>query len=478
MRSLALRCTSLTALFVLLHLFVYPAIAQESPPGEQGARARDSGSAAIGGAHSRFSLWRTTAFEWRTNPTGGGVSHVADDLLASWRKSWGNLVVVGRKSMDRRYIANIGKANIFADSGATIMGHVVEGNIDSALVAGTNELAKSGVAYVGAKAFGGLGATYGFALAGPPGMMVGGLIGAAGGAAAAVWGYNVTVSGTVIQTLEGWQNEDRKYYRDLAEKNRLEFLARPENRDLERKHLIEQARKNREEFLVLEATKKLELELARDALGSSPDVPRIAAPGADNPDRWKDLEARSKQLAKETPASPADSKEVPPDTIPVIPEVAVIDAVFTISDFSIRWSFYLRNGTVKGIMVPFTSPQADNDVNTVSAGTWKATIDGTIKDNVITGKLRNEPVKFIQKGTDPASPWVRELTYNIGAQNVTVTLLPDGVINLSEEEGTYTIDSLDTAGENTGKTFRVTNHNAAQKLTGIWQYREAEKDAE
>ena len=452
-------------------------------PGARNQTYRDMFAGGVSEGHGKFSLWNQTAFDWRTNPTGGEIGHVADDVLASWERNHGRLVKAASAAMDHKVVRFLGAEMFIASSYGTVGGHLYEGNLQSAGVAALDELAKTGAAYAGAKAVGGVGATYGFAIAGPPGMMVGGLIGAVGGAAAAVWGYNTAVSPTLTGTYEKLLEPDHEHYLNLAHESRREFLA-------------------------LQATRKLEEQLARDPLLLKPfdrqnvdslmrhtpelqppstettNVPKLSAPGADNPDRWKDLESRAKRLAKEAAESPLVTKEADPDTIPVIPDVAVIDAVFVIPeipDSPIKWSLYRRGDSVTGLS-EYKQPGATNkDIHGVIVNydgmSGKSQFEGSVKDNVIGGLTTIDwsPINHSAKFPDGRFRRTR-WTYTMLRQQHTFTLNADGTVTMLagpvKGEGRFQV--LEGRGENEPESeVHDLSSDMTRTYSGVWQYREA-----
>lgn len=451
-------------------------------PGARGQTERDMFAAEVSEYHGALSKWCVESFDWRTNPTGGRIGHVADDVLTSWERNRTRLVKAANVAMDHKVVRLLGAEMFVASSYATVGGHLYEGNLQSAGVAALDELAKTGAAYAGAKVAGGVGATYGFAVAGPPGMMVGGLVGAVGGAAAAVWGYNTAVSSTVTGTYEKFLKPDREYYINLA-------------------------RKNRQEFLVFQATRRLEAELARDPLFLKPldrqnadyvmrhtpglqppsaqpsNVPKLSAPGADNPDRWEDLEARAKRLAKEAAENPMATREADPETIPVIPDVAVIDVVFIIPEIPespVKWSLYRRGDSVAG-MGEHQQPGATNkDVNGVIVSydgmNGKHQFEGTAKDNVISGTTTidwnstSHSAKF-PDGRVRRTRW----TFEKQRQQHTFTFHVDGSVTMTcgPVKGTGRFEVLEGRGEKEpASEVHDLSSDKTYTFSGIWQYRE------
>ena len=449
---------------------------QGQDPDARSQTERDVFAAEVSEYHGALSKWRLTAFDWRTNPTGGEIGHVADDVLASWERNHGRLVKAASAAMDHKVVRFLGAEMFIASSYGTVGGHLYEGNLQSAGVAALDELAKTGAAYAGAKAVGGVGATYGFAIAGPPGMMVGGLIGAVGGAAAAVWGYNTAVSPTLTGTYEKLLEPDHEHYLNLARESRREFLA-------------------------LQATRKLEEALARDPLLLKPheredadflmrhtpglqppstettNVPKLSAPGADNPDRWKDLESRAKRLAKEAAENPLVTKKADPDTIPVIPEVAVIDAVLRVPETAevIRWSFSKRGKEVSG--------QSSYELPGRSGPTYKnsgfkivSRFVGTVQDNVFSGQV-----------TDTVSPWEtrswspdgkykqgQRITYAQTQYDCEVAFQSDGAVQI--RFGKSTVKAHAQIIEGPGEDYDSSDERKPWTANGVWQYREAVGD--
>ena len=461
---------------------------QAQDPGAQNQTYRDMFAGGVSEGHRKFSLWSQTAFDWHTNPTGGGISHVADDVLESWERNHTRLTNFASKAMDHKVVRFLGAEMLFASSYGTVGGHLYEGNLQSAGVAALDELAKTGAAYAGAKVAGGVGATYGFAIAGPPGMMVGGLIGAVGGAAAAVWGYNTAVSPTVTGTYEKLLEPDRDDY-------------------------LNEARKNLHDFRVLQATRKLEEQLARDPLFLKPydrqnvdylmrhtpglqppspetsNIPQLSAPGADDPDRWKDLEARAKWLAKEAADNPLVTKEADPDAVPVIPEVAVIDVIFVnpdVPDSQFKWSLYRRGDSVSGIC-EYAQPGVTNkNINGVIVSydgmKGKYQFEGSAKDNIFSGSAKidwsptNHSARF-PDGRLRRTRW----TYTMQRQQLTFAFYTNGTVTMiaGPITGTGRFEALEGRGENEPESeVHDVSSDKTWTVSGVWQYREAPVKAE
>ena len=452
-------------------------------PGARSQTERDMFAAEVSEFHGALSKWCVEAFDWRTNPTGGGIGHVADDVLTSWERNKTRLVNFAGKAMDHKVVRFLGAEMFVASSYATVGGHLYEGNLQSAGVAALDELAKTGAAYAGAKVAGGVGATYGFAIAGPPGMMVGGLVGAVGGAAVAVWGYNTAVSPTLTGTYEKLLEHDHEYYVNLARESRREFLALQATRKLEealaRDPLLLMPREREDADFLMRHTPGL-----KPPSTETTNVPKLTAPGADNPDRWKKLEERAKRLAKEAAENPLVTKEADPDTIPVIPDVAVIDVVFIIPEIPespVKWSLYRRGDSVTG-MGEHQQPGATNkDVNGVIVSydgmNGKYQFEGTAKDNVISGTTTidwnstSHSAKF-PDGRVRRTRW----TFEKQRQQHTFTLHVDGSVTMAcgPVKGTGRFEVLEGRGEKEpASEVHDLSSDTTYTFSGVWHYREA-----
>ena len=225
-----------------------------------------------------------------------------------------------------------------------------------------------------------------------------------------------------------------------------------------------------------ERPKKGQTSKPKELVNNKPEEP-AAPPKLGQPDQadWDKLKRRVEQATKR----PVDDDQEDA-TLPVIPSVCTIDAVFADPDDSehpYRWSFYLRDGEVSGNSPRVVVPAIIRGDNGQDAFSVQSKFVGESADNVLTGTLKQQQTPVVSWANGGSEPWRMKTIVTNEPFEMTVTLSGDGTAMLNISAGSHAIRQIILQGMGAGKTFDVTHKTPAQSSSGVWQYRESGETA-
>jgi hypothetical protein len=200
----------------------------------------------------------------------------------------------------------------------------------------------------------------------------------------------------------------------------------------------------------------------------------------DNDAYWEALDRKAERLDK-TPAEDVARDE---STVPVLPVVGIIDAVFTVADAPagtepVRCSFELNEGRATARIRTRTPPRTYAP-HSAHEGTGEITeFEGTVQDNIISGNLEFVVGPFEQWSLPGSTdkPWRKRHTYRGSHKGMTVVFRADGSATLSHPEGPMSIHTVILEGEPWQGKREFTTKSTANGMTlqGVWRHRSETK---
>ncbi len=491
------------------------------------------------GNNGGSTIWNDTQRDAAGNIVQEGAGQVKrvmnKRVTGSQMRKWvpGNSKVRGRaavrfnsnikffKSLDQRHIIrNAGVYVLAADTGATFLGHVYEGDYSGGGAALVNQTAKAGASSVGAMSGGYTGAVAGTFIGGPPGTIIGGAIGAVGGAIAGSSVYEYLVGDRLKKMAEYSLSAPEIDYLEQSRQNLAEFKKKKQAalEELERRKRGEEAA-DKELMKLAEEGKDLvnfwdtggdlaEHEVSLGGTTSSLDdilgkiepvekevpkpkkVKKEKKKKSDSKSaRREDIKKQKKDLMKK--AKQKDLAGIDPNreysSKPVIEQNCTIDIVIWTSehpDVRTDYTVYINSGQASSScngIIPAYSNNSGSSSSSCAESTWYAESSGNLQGNTLYMIANgNSTHNCVHKGVRSKEPFTcnTEMSWPFQSDDV-LTLNIDGTI--SQRSVSRSNPTMKVWGNNCSwkasdwkKGWKKANADAPKttQYTGIWQKRQ------
>ena len=415
------------------------------------------------------------------------------------------------KSLDQRHIIkNAGVYVLVADTGATFLGHVYEGDYSGGGAALVNQTAKAGASSVGAMSGGYTGAVAGTFIGGPPGTIIGGAIGAIGGAIAGSSTYEYLVGNKLKKLTEDSLAAPEIDYLEQSRQNLTEFKRRKRGEKAADKELMKLSEEGKDIVNFWDTGDDLaehEVSLGGDTSSLDDILVKIEPVKKEIP-KPKKVKKEKKKKSDSKSARREDVKKQKKDFMkkarqkelsgidpnreysskPVIEQNCTIDIVIWSSelpDVRIDYTVYINSGqassSLNGISTPAYSNNSGSSSSSCAESTWYAESSGNLEGNTLYMKANgNSTHNCIYKGVRSKEPYTCNMETKMAFQSDDVlTLNIDGTINQKSVGRNY--PTIKIWGNNCfwkasdwTKAWDKGNASTPRttQYTGIWQKRQ------